>query len=76
MFYQVVEEYMMQNHQRELANDLEFRRQLRAPLESKFNKGLHFLAEAGRRLRNLASAFKANTSASFDNETPLDCVAC
>ena len=53
MFYPVVEEYAMQNRQRELAKDLEIRRQMRNSLESKSDDGPHFFAEAGGRLRNL-----------------------
>ncbi len=76
MFYPAVEEYVMQNRQRELAKDLEIRRQMRNSLESKSDDGPHFFAEAGGRLRNLVRLFKMDTNASFYSETPLDCVTC
>ena len=76
MFYLAVEEYTMQNRQRELAQELELKRQLYNSPESQSNFGLHLLAEAGRRLRSLELVFKADPRSSSDNETALDCVVC
>jgi hypothetical protein len=76
MFYLAVEEYVMQNRQRELGKELELKRLLRDSLESRSGNGLHFLAEVGDRLRNLVHVFKVGTPASLDDETLLDCVAC
>ena len=76
MFYPAVEEYVMQNRQRELAKNLKLRRQFRDALESKSGHESYFLAKVSDRLRNLVRFSKADTSASFDDETTLDCVAC
>ena len=76
MFYLAVEEFVLQNRQRELAKELELKRQLRDSLESKSDNWLHFLAEIGDRLRNLGGVFEAGTSMKIEDETPLDCVAC
>ena len=53
MFYPAVEQYVMQNRQRELAKNLKLRRQFRDSLESKSGNESHFLAEVSDRLRNL-----------------------
>jgi hypothetical protein len=76
MFYQAVEEYMMQNRQRELGKELELKRLLRDSLESKSNKGQHFLAEVADRLRIPVHVFKVGTGVAFDDETLLDCIVC
>ena len=76
MFYPVAEEYVMQNRQRELAKDLELKRNLRNSFESKSDKGLHFFADIGDLLRNLVRVFRADTNVTIEDEMPLDCVVC
>jgi hypothetical protein len=76
MFYVTVEQYTMQNRRRELAKELKIKRQLPHSPISNSGVGLRVLAEAGGRLRNLVHVFTADTSTSFHDETPLDCVAC
>ncbi len=76
MFYLTAEEYVMKNRRRELAQELALKRQLRNSPESKSDFGLQFFAEVGNRLRNLLRVFETDTSASFDKETSLECVAC
>ena len=77
MFYPAVEEYVVQNRQRELAKDLELKRKLRNSLESKSDHGSHFLAEVGDQLRNLARIFIANTQTIPGlDETTQDCIVC
>jgi len=76
MFYQVVEEYTMQNRQHELAKDLKLRRQLRDSLESKSCNGLNSFAKIGDLMRDLVHVFKAGIIVSIGDETPRDCVVC
>jgi len=76
VFYPVVEEYLMQNRQHELPQELELKRQLRDSLKSKSDKRLRFFAITSDLLRNLVRVFRAETAVTFEDETSLDCVAC
>jgi hypothetical protein len=76
VFYVEVESYTRQKRQHELAKKLKIRRQIRNSLAGKSNGGLHFLSEAGGRLRNLLHILEVDTGAFFGSEKPLDCVVC
>jgi hypothetical protein len=74
MFYLAVEEYVMRNRQRELAKELEIKRQLHDSLDSKPDNGLHLHTRAVAWLRSPESVFEASASKPVDDKTSIHCV--
>jgi hypothetical protein len=77
MFYLMVEEYMMQNRQHELAKDLKLRRQLAdSPASLSGNVG-YLIAGVTDQLRNLLRTFRMRSQVSQGQiALPRDCATC
>jgi len=77
MFYLMVEEYMMQNRQRELAKDLKLRRQLADSRDSLSDNVGYLFAGVTVQLRNLLRTFRMRSQVSQGQiALPRDCATC
>lgn len=77
MFYLMVEEYMMQNRQRELAKDLKLRRQLADSRDSLSDNVGYLFAGVTDQLRNLLRTFRMRSQVSQGQiALPRDCATC
>jgi len=77
MFYLMVEEYMMQNRQRELAKDLKLRRQLADSRDSLSDNVGYLTAGVTVQLRNLLRTFRMRSQVSQGQiALPRDCATC
>jgi hypothetical protein len=77
MFYLMVEEYMMQNRQHELAKDLKLRRQLADSPDSLSDNVGYLIAGVTDQLRNLLRTFRMRSQVSQGQiALPRDCATC
>jgi len=77
MFYPAVEEYVMQNRQRELAKDLKLRRQLADSRDSLSDNVGYLFAGVTVQLRNLLRTFRMRSQVSQGQiALPRDCATC
>lgn len=77
MFYLMVEEYMMQNRQRELAKDLKLRRQLADSPDSLSDNVGYLFAGVTDQLRNLLRTFRMRSQVPQGQiALPRDCATC
>ena len=77
MFHLMVEEYTMQNLQRELAKDLKLRRQLADSRDSLSDNEGYLIARVTVQLRNLPRTFRIRPQVSQGQiALPRDCATC
>ena len=77
MFYLMVEEYLMQNRQYELAKDLKLRRQLADSRDSLSDNVGYLIARVTVQLRNLLHDFSMRSQVSQGQiALPRDCATC